>query len=162
MCTWIAAAEEKESRMSFSNNLAEVIFALDDLPTRGLPDTGHTVLIFYITKDRVGMGRSVYNWAEQGGHNADTNAVEKAAQCAKLLKSLDQPKELPESPNHIITVRGVDAGKIIEKRFPISHVPPEVHQILTIMGCGEEGFKRLTFIQKTALRSVTNGIPHAH
>jgi hypothetical protein len=143
--------------------LVEVAFALDDLPEHGFK-AGHTVLGFYITSDRIGMSRSIYNWAEQGGHTPDTNAAEKAAHCLKLLRTLQQPSvngaagwfnpytaaQLPQSPNHIVTVRGVDGSEVIERKFPISEVPSEIREILAIMGYPDAGGGRLTFIKKTA------------
>lgn len=152
----LAAAQDKGRRMASSNYLAEAWFALDDRPARS---GGHTVVGFYIANGTVGMYRLIYNWANQGVHSPDTNAVEKAAECMKLLRALGQPNGLPESPNRILIIRCADGRETVERKFPIDQVPPEVRRILTIMGCGEEGFKRLKFLQKPE-GSITNEVPH--
>jgi hypothetical protein len=158
LCAWLAVADEPQPHMGFSNRLAEVVFALDDLPTGGLPDGGHTVLVFYITDHTVGFGRSIYNYAEQGGGSDDTNSVAMAAECASLLRTLVQPKGVPESPNHIITARAVDGGKVIERKFSIHRVPPEIHRILNIMRWHDQGSRRLTFLDGTRQSIATNAV----
>jgi hypothetical protein len=152
VCLWsgIAMGQDTSPHMSFSNSLVEVTFALDDKPAQRQEDMFHTVMFYYITKDRIGMIRSEHHWANHGGGSKDPKAQEKAVQCTKLLKSLDQPKGLPESSNHILTVRYLDAGKTIERKFPINQVPTEVRETLILEGCPKNGeeLKRLKFIQK--------------
>ena len=132
---------------SGDKDLVEVTFATDDKAPR---ESFHTVLTLFISEKRVGMRRDVFDWAHQGGYNSDTNALEKAAKCKKLMMALDQPKDLPDSPNQIVTVRCMDGEKIVVKKFPIERVPTEVHQMLILMGCSDESLShmnRLKFIK---------------
>jgi len=115
-------------------HLVEVIFALDDKPAT---QRFHTVVTLWISEKSRGRTRFVYNWAVQGGEGPDTNTTAKAAQCLELLRTVDQPKDLPESENEIVTVRCRDGDKMLVKKFPRHKVPLEVHELLTVMGCSE-------------------------
>ncbi len=156
VCVYLAVADEPQPHMGFSNRLAEVVFALDDLPTNPFPAGGHTVLVFYITDKEHGFGRSIHNWAEQGGGTPDTNSAAKAAQCANILRTLEQPADVSESPNHVVTARAVDGGKIIERTFSIHRVPSEIRKILDIMGWHDQGRQRLTFLDEPGQSKITN------
>jgi hypothetical protein len=112
-------------------HLVEVCFVMDDMaPTQ----PGHTEMLFWISPKSKGMYRFIFDWAIQGGGGPYTNGVEHAADCTKLLKNLDQPEELTNSPNQILTVRYLEGDQVLAKRFAIDRVPAEVHEILTIMG----------------------------
>jgi hypothetical protein len=162
MCGLLYGAETnnlstgKTNSLSAPRTLIEVIFANDD---REPTQTFHTVIALVITDHNRGNYRFVYNWAAQGGSSPEPDAVKKTAECLKLLKSLDQPKKLPESQNHIVSVRCLDGDKLLELRFPIDQVPDEVHHILAIMGFSDDQFNRLNFIQKPGQAAFTNYIP---
>jgi hypothetical protein len=134
--------------------LVEVIFAGDDMaPTQ----TFHTVVSLSISGNNYrGEYQSIYNWAVHGGGSTDTNTLKENAECLKLLRPLDQPTELPETPNHIVTVRCLDGDNMLVKMFPIDRVPDEVHQMLAIMGFRDDQFSRLTFIQRPGQLPFTN------
>jgi hypothetical protein len=147
-CSCLALGEEKMlPGAAGDRHLVEVTFALDDkLSTEDF----HTVLTFWISEKNRGMTRWVYNWAAQGGHGPETNAVEKAAKCLKLIKALHQPKDLPESRNQIVTARCREGGETLVRRFPIERVPSQVHEVLTLMGAREAEFTRLRFAKGAA------------
>ena len=156
LCFWafLAFGDDKSAPASTADkHLVDVIFALDDKPTNQM---FHIVVNFWISEKNKGMDRFVYNWAVQGGSSADSNTQEEATKCMKLLRVIDQPKNLPESPNEIVTVECVDGDKTLIKRFLISQVPTEVHEILTIMAVPDGAMKRLKFIQKNG-QSIPNG-----
>jgi hypothetical protein len=111
----------------------------------------HSVVVSWVSKTHRGMYQSVYNWAVHGGPVADPDARKKAAECLELLKPLGQPKDLPESPNRIVTVRCLDGDSTLVKKFPIDQVPLEVYQILAVMGYGDEQLNGLKFIRKPSL-----------
>lgn len=142
--------------LSAPQRLVEVVFANDD---RAPTETFHTVISLIITDHNRGNYRFVYNWAVQGGSSPDTNSVKKIGECLQLLKPLDQPKDLPESPNHIVTVRCIDGDDKLERHFSIDEVPDEVHHMLAIMGFSDDQFSRLKFIQKPGQAAFTNYIP---
>jgi hypothetical protein len=125
--------------------LVEVSFVTDDkAPTERF----HTVVTLWISEKNRGSSRDSHSWARRGGYRADPQTLSKATMSLKLLKGLDEPKVLPESPSHIVTVRCAERGKWIVRRFPIDQVPEEVRQILTIMGFEDAEFSRLTFPKK--------------
>lgn len=134
-----------ELQVTDYNELFAVIFSTDDkAPT----EMFHTVVRLSLTHTKQQMTRYVHSWAVQGGSRPDSNTKTKAEECIRILKSIDQPKILPESPNKIVTVRGLDGGNLVSKKFPIDHVPAEIYQIITIMGFRDDNqLKRLTFIQ---------------
>ena len=148
-----SASPTTTSSTSAPKRLVEVVFAADDMaPTQSF----HTVILLSVSSNWRASQRFIYNWAAQGGGSPDTNAMEEATTCLKLLKPLDQPKNLPESPNHIVTVSCLDGDAMLEKRFPIDQVPDEVHQMLAVMGFRDDQFGRLKFIQKPGQAAFTN------
>jgi hypothetical protein len=132
----------KEGVTAGEKRLVEGIFAADDKPPT---EMFHTVTTLWISEKNRGSDRDVYDWAHQGEYDADPNTRQKADESLKLLKALSEPKNLPASPNRIVTVRCIDGDQWIVKRFSIDKVPIEVHQILVTMGFKDESFKRLTF-----------------
>jgi hypothetical protein len=124
--------------------LVEVIFADDDKPPTQM---FHTIVTLWMSENDRGLDRDVYSWAHQGGSSPDSNTRKKATESLSLLKALEEPRTLPQSPNRIVTVRCADGDKWIAKRFPIDRVPAEVHQILMILGFDDKDFSRLTFIK---------------
>ena len=168
-CTRFAVAEEQMPGAAGDSHLVEVTFALDDKPAT---QDFHEVVTLWISERSRGRTCFVYNWAVQGGQGPDTNTAAKAAQCLKLMRAINQPKDLPESEDEIVTVRCRDGDKTLVKKFPMQKVPPEVHELLTIMGCKEAEFGRLKFVRKVAepdgtangsqpIRSETNSKPAA-
>jgi hypothetical protein len=145
-CGSLYAADPTNSAPA-DKHLVEVTFAMDDKPPTQM---FHIVLTLYISEHNRGSQRDVYNWAHQGGYGPDPDTQKKATECIRLVKSLDEPNELPDNPNQIVTVRCADGDKTIIKKFPIDQVPSEVHQVLTIMGFRDEEFSRLKFIKKAA------------
>jgi hypothetical protein len=143
-CGSLYAADTTNS-YSPGKHLVEVIFATDDRPTNQM---FHTIVTLWISEKNRGSDRWVYSWANQSGYSPDADTEKKAKRCKELLKALDEPKDLPASPNQIVTVRCLYGGETLAKKFPIDRVPYEVHQILTIMGFRDEDFVRLKFIQK--------------
>ncbi len=142
-CSSLYAAETNFA--ATDRRLVEVSFATDDkAPTQMF----HTVVTLWISEKNRGSSRDVYSWAHQGGYGSDTNTFKKATGSLKLLRALDEPKILPESPNQIVTVRCADGDKWVVRRFPIDKVPDKIHQILTIMGFKDADFSRLTFIKE--------------
>ena len=124
--------------------IVEVTFAIDDKPPT---QRHHTVMTLWLSGQNRGSARDIRSYAYQGAWQPDPDTHKKAAESLKLLRALDEPKNLPDSPNQIVTVRCADGEKWLVKRFPIDKVPVEVHQILTIMGFLDESFSRLTFIK---------------
>jgi len=98
----------------------------------------------------------IYDWANQGSASIDPNIQTEAIECLKLLKALDQPKDLPEITNHIVTVEGLDGDNMLVRRFPIDRVPEEVHQMLAIMRFRDTQFSRLKFVQRPGQPVFTN------
>lgn len=146
-CGSMCAADTTNS-WAPGKHLVEVTFAADDkAPT----EMFHTIVTLWISEKNRGSDRNVYSWALQRGYSPDSDTRKKASESVKLLKSLDEPEVLPESPNQIVTVRCAEGDKWIAKRFPIDQVPAEVHQILTIMGFPDEEFNRLKFTKKSSL-----------
>jgi hypothetical protein len=143
-CGSLYAADMTNS-VSTDKRLFEVTFAKDDMPPKHM---FHIVYFFWISERRIGEDEAIYSWADHGGYNFDANAKAKAEQCKKLLKGLEQPKDLPASPNQIVTVRCFANDETIAKMFPIDRVPYEVHQMLTIIGCPDDAMGRLKFIKK--------------
>jgi hypothetical protein len=125
--------------------LVEVSFAGDDKP----PSTFfHEIDYLWISENIRGIDRDYYSWADHGGQvGVHSDNQKKAEECRKLLQTVDEPKQLPDSPNKIVTVRCAVGDKIIIKRFPIDAVPQVVHDILTIMGFPDENFTRLKFVK---------------
>jgi hypothetical protein len=158
-CTSLYAADTTNSPSNATNAsaidkmLVEVAFATDD---RAENQTGHTIILLWMSETKTGMYRQIYNWATQGGSSPDADTLKKAAECLKLLKQIEQPKKLPESPNDVVTVRCLDGDDMIVKKFPIDQVPSEVHQILAVMGFGDDS--RLKFIQKPGQPAFTNTV----
>jgi len=129
-CGSLYAADTTNS-IPTDRRLVEVIFAGDDKP----PTTMfHEVDYLWISEKNRGEDRDYYSWADHGGMSPDADTQKEAAECRKLLKTIDEPKQLPDSPNKIVTVRCADGDTTIVKRFPVDAVPAEVHQILIIMG----------------------------
>lgn len=125
--------------------LVEVFFARgDEPPAKVIRD-----LVFFYIAER-SRGKVLINLVlgGRGESSPDPEALNKAAECRKIIKTVDEPKQLPVFTNQIVTVRCIDGDAIIIKRFPIDAVPIEVRQILTIMGFDDEDFRRLKFIQK--------------
>jgi hypothetical protein len=141
-CGSLYAADTTNSIPDYKR-LVEVSFAGDDKP----PATFfHEVDYLWISENIRGADRDYYSWADHGGQvGADSDNQKKVAECRKLLQTVDEPKQLPDSPNKIVTVRCADGDKIITKRFPIDAVPQAVHEILTIMGFPDQYFTRLKF-----------------
>jgi hypothetical protein len=146
LCSSLYAADTTNSASS-DKRIVEVTFARDDKPPT---QEFHIVMTLWLSEQNRGFDRDVYSWAHQGGSGPDPDTHKKAAESLKLLRALDEPKVLPDSPNQIVTVRCANGDKWVVKRFPIDKVPAEVHQILTIMGFHDEEFSRLTFIKKAA------------
>jgi hypothetical protein len=141
LCVSLRAADTTNAPSS-DKRLVEVTFAADDKPPT---QRFHIVMTLWLSEENRGHDRFVYDWAVQGGSSPDSDTLKKAAESLKLLQALDEPKDLPESPNQIVTVRCTDGDKWLVKRFPIDKVPPKVHQILTIMGFQDGTFNRLKF-----------------
>jgi hypothetical protein len=141
----VKSIEVKRIADTIDKCLVEVIFAGDDKP----PTTSfHEVDHLWISEKNRGRDFDYYGWADHGGWEADADTPKKAAECRKLLQTIVEPKQLPDSPNKIVTVKCADGDATIIKRFPIDAVPPEVHQILTIMGFPDSAFSRLKFVKK--------------
>jgi len=155
LCGSLHAADTTNS-LSSDRRLVEVSFTKDDKSTS---QSGHIVTVLWISEKSRGLDRHVYSWAHQGFVAPDTDNSQKAAESLKLLETLDEPKDLPASPNQIVTVRCLAGGDTIAKRFPIDQVPSEVHQILTLMGFRDEEFSRLKFIQKPSTNSLRSLSP---
>ncbi|HWB60587.1 MAG TPA: tetratricopeptide repeat protein [Chthoniobacteraceae bacterium] len=102
----------------------------------------------WISEKRKGSTRDIPGQAALEVSQDDPNALQEAAECLKLLKSVEQPKELPDDPRRIVTVRCADGDAIVVKRFPAGNVPQEVRGMLLAMGyaCGARGFDVLTFV----------------
>ena len=159
LCGSLHAADTTNTPSS-DKRFIEVIFAQDDKPPT---QAGHIVMVLWISETSRGSERHVYSGAHQGGSSLEPDTCIKATESMKLLKVLDEPKDLPESPNQIVTVRYLDGSEMIAKRFPIDQVPSEVHQILTLMGFRDEEFSRLKFIQKqpsNSIQSMSPSPPH--
>jgi len=136
------------------NRLVWVHFALADdsrlkLPV-GIPNIVHSDITLWISDKNRGDSVSYLNGpigSGRGGSSPDTDTHGKWAQCLKLLKAIDQPKDLPSLSTRIVTVTCADGEANVIKKFSIEHVPAKTHQILTIMGFTEADFARLTFDQ---------------
>jgi hypothetical protein len=152
------AVSEQPAKMFVPHGLVEVVFATDDRPP---VQTFHTIVMLWISENQHGQYRQIYDWATQGGSSPDTDTLQKAAECLKLLKLIGQPKDLPESPNHVVMVRCLDGDNMLVKKFPIDRIPSEVHQILAIMGFDDSQFIRLKFIQKPGRPPFTNTVNNA-
>ena len=146
LCGSLYAADTTNAP-SRDKRLVEVTFARDDKPPT---QTFHIIMTFWLSEQNRGFDRDVYDWAHQGGSSPDHDTHKKSADSLKLLRALDEPKVLPDSPNQIVTVRCAEGDKWVVRRFPIDKVPAEIHQILTILGVHDEEFSRLTFIKKAA------------
>jgi hypothetical protein len=107
----------------------------------------HVILAFYISEHKRGFWRHIHNWAHQGGDATDPEAPKKAAECTSMLKSLEEPNELPGDPNQIVVVKYVDGDKTIIKKFPLNSVPFEIYQVLMVItDSRDEAFRgRLRF-----------------
>jgi hypothetical protein len=141
----LLAADVKESRRA-DKHLVEVTYACYDEHARRLPDPIRITL--YITERWRGCIYDNPDWARQTGRVGDEQTQAKADACLSLLKRLTEPKDLPDAPTQIVTVRCADGDKWITKRFRIDGLPSEVRQILLTMGFSENRFKRLTFTEK--------------
>jgi hypothetical protein len=147
-CTCLGLDDEKMlPGAAGDRHLVEVTFALDDkAPTEDF----HTVVTFWLSEKSKGTSRWIFNWASQGGHGPETNAIEKASKGLRLIRALDQPKALPESRNQIVTVRCSDGEQTLVRKFSIERVPSQVHEILRMMAASEAELTRLKFTEQTA------------
>ena len=144
LCGSLHAADTTNAPSS-DKRLVEVIFAADDKPPT---QRFHIIMTYWLSEQNRGSDRDVYDWAIQGGSSPDPDTLKKAAESLKLLRALNEPTNLPDSPNQIVTIRCADGDKWVVKRFPIDRVPAEIREILTIMGVQGEQMGRLTFIKK--------------
>lgn len=150
LCNSVFAADPTNSVNGYKH-LVEVSFAADDRPPHQM---FHEVDILWISEKYIGADRDYYSWADHGSFGPDTSTSEKAAKCRKLLKTIDEPKQLPDSPNKIVTVKYTDGDKTIVKKFPIDAVPSEIHQTLSIMGFPDSAFDRLKFVKSHRSRRL--------
>ena len=112
----------------------------------------------WISEKHNGSTRDIPGQAAQSVFQDDANARQEAAECLKLLKAAEQPKELPGDPRRIVTVRCADGEAIVVKRFPAGNVPQEVRGMLLAMGyaCGARGFDVLAFVKTPEADEDTN------
>jgi hypothetical protein len=138
---------------SQTTRLLSISFALDDFPPDDF-ERGHTVHTAYVSNYEIGSENDIYSWALQGGSTEDFEAPKKAAQWIELLRPLQEPHSLPDSPNRIVTIRYLDGENRVEKRFPTDRVPWAVHDVLQKMGAlrNVKGsrYDRLTFVEPPA------------
>ncbi|WP_093288071.1 hypothetical protein [Verrucomicrobium sp. GAS474] len=129
------------STLVTATNLVEVSFAVDD---KGATEAGYTIYVFWMSKENVGFTRFIWDWAVQGGKGPELDSSNKAAECLKLLKALDQSKVMPISSNQIIAVRVREGDAILSRHFPIESIPFNVRQIMILLGFKEEDFKKFS------------------
>lgn len=103
----------------------------------------------WISEKHGGSTRDIPGRVAQEAFRDDPNAQQEAAECLKLLKAAEQPKEPPDDPQRIVTVRCAEGEMIVVKRFPAQNVPQEVRGMLLAMGyaCDARKFDVLTFVK---------------
>lgn len=128
-------------------HLVDVIFHFNDDNPDSTAAPWHVERTVFISELRRGT-ISVDNFARQSTSFGETDNQTKAKNCLALLKELEEPKDLPELPKQIVTVRCADGDKWIVRRFPINRVPIGVRQILDITGYSKDRFTTFTFVSK--------------
>ena len=133
----VPGAEESPQVKDPDQHLVELIYADDDRqPTASF----HTVYTHWLSGQRSGFTRYIYDWAHQGGEGDDPKAREKAEKCLAIFKTLQEPEKLPENPNLVVTIRCFEAGSWMEKRFDVNALPPDLAKLTGIMFGGEMAF----------------------
>lgn len=154
ICNRANAAGEARANLEGTNHLVDVRFAMDDKPAH---ETFHTVIDQWLTASSSGGRAKAYDWAIMGGENPDALGKEKAAKCLQILKRLDQPTNLPNDPNQILTVKCKDGDEILERKFSIRQVPASIRELLSLIGIKRtEEFDRFTFVEETARTNATH------
>ncbi|MFZ0829175.1 MAG: hypothetical protein WAO02_17315 [Verrucomicrobiia bacterium] len=135
--------------VSADRRLVEVVFPEDDKPS---DEMFHAVVTLWMSEKNLGSDVLVYKWDRRGGSIPQEDAGIRAQQCQRLLMMLSEPTNLPLASNQIVTVRCFDGDKTLEKQFSINRVPPEVRQMLAIMGFEDDQISpRLKFVPDTPL-----------
>jgi tetratricopeptide (TPR) repeat protein len=145
--------------------IAFVVFSLngiafaDDQINQGPPGDKHLVEIEYdvggrytvsrwLSEKHNGVTRFLPDHSTQSESVDDPGAQMEAGECLELLKAVDEPKDLPDAPAEMVTVRCADGAKTRVKRFPVGSVPQQVRQMLAIMGYASDrmAFDHLKFM----------------
>jgi hypothetical protein len=104
----------------------------------------------FMSKEYAGSIVDDPGWGRRQTRGRFQDNTPKASACFALLKSIEEPKALPESPTEIVTVTCKDGTQLLVRRFPRAALPNEVRKILTTMGFSNVMYEELTFVPNDA------------